>query len=84
MKHLLVGMTLAMTLAAIHLARAQVPAGQPPSYPAPYGYRSVEPDPEDAYRRGLINRWELEQRVGPIPQALQGPSPNGSRGEGFN
>jgi hypothetical protein len=38
--------------------------------------------PEDAYRDGLINRWQLEQYAGPLPQALQGPAVNGSRGGG--
>ncbi len=50
-------------------------------YPDPYRYRFVAPTPEDAYRQGLINRWELEQLEGPMPQALQGPSPNGDRSE---
>ena len=35
------------------------------------------PTPWDAYRQGLINRWELERLEGPTPQALQGPSPDG-------
>jgi hypothetical protein len=35
--------------------------------------------PNDAYKEGLINRWELERWEGPTPQALQGPSPDGSR-----
>jgi hypothetical protein len=48
-------------------------------YPDPYSYRFNAPTPEDAYREGLINRWELEQLEGPTPQALQGPSPNGGR-----
>ena len=33
--------------------------------------------PWDAYRQGLVNRWELEQLQGPVPQALQGPSRTG-------
>ena len=65
-------------------AQAPVPGfGQPQSPPStysdPYRYRLVAPTPDDAYRQGLINRWELEQLVGPLPQALQGPSPNGSK-----
>ncbi len=67
-------------------ARAQTAApvfGQPQlppaAYPDPYRYRYVAPTPDDAYRQGLINRWELEQLVGPTPPALQGPSANGSR-----
>jgi hypothetical protein len=42
----------------------------------PYYYFAA-PTPSDAYRQGLINRWELEQFEGPTPQALQGPSPDG-------
>ena len=44
------------------------------SYPFP------APTPEDAYRAGLINRWEYEQFAGPLPQALRGPSVDGTRG----
>jgi hypothetical protein len=36
--------------------------------------------PQDAYRQGLINRWELERLEGPLPQALQGPSADGGQG----
>jgi hypothetical protein len=36
--------------------------------------------PEDAYREGLINRWELERYEGPTAQAMQGPSVDGSKG----
>jgi hypothetical protein len=57
------------------------PARYPATYPDPYSYRFVAPTPEDAYRQGLINRWELEQLEGPTPQALQGPSPDGSRSD---
>jgi hypothetical protein len=57
------------------------PAAYPARYPDPYSYRVTSPTPEDAYRQGLINRWELEQLVGPTPQALQGPSPDGSKSE---
>ena len=45
-------------------------------------YPFPAPTPRDAYREGLINRWELEQYEGPMPQALQGPSPDGSRVNG--
>src|SRR5258708_20975697 len=73
-----------MTLAVIDPVAGQAPMGQPQwppvSYPDPYHYRFVAPTPDDAYRQGLINRWELEQLQGPTPPALQGPSPNGSRG----
>ena len=80
MKHLLVG--IAMTMAVVNPVWGQ--AASPRQPPAPYGYyRAVAPTPEDAYRDGLITRWELEQLQGPTPQALQGPSPNG-RSEGFN
>jgi hypothetical protein len=85
MKHMLVGLTVAMTLAAVFPARAQFSPGQPqsppPRYPQPYSFRLGAPTPEDSYRRGLITRWELEQLEGPLPQALQGPSPNGTKGE---
>ena len=57
--------------------QAQLP---PAPYPDPNSYRFVAPTPRDAYRQGLINRWELERFEGPTPQALQGPSPDGSRG----
>ena len=87
MKHLLVGIAAAMALAVISPVRAQAPVGPPQwppaTYPDPYRYRFVAPTPEDAYRQGLINRWELEQLEGPTPQALQGPSANGGRGESF-
>ena len=43
-------------------------------------YPFTAPTPDDAYREGLINRWELERLVGPLPQALLGPSVNGIRG----
>jgi hypothetical protein len=38
--------------------------------------------PDDA-TSGLLNRMELERIEGPTPQALQGPSPNSSKGSGF-
>jgi hypothetical protein len=65
---------------------AQVP---PPGTPQPspsaaftgQRYPFPAPTPEDAYREGLINRWQLEQYQGPTPQALQGPSPNGGNRE---
>jgi hypothetical protein len=86
MRHLLIGITTAATRAVIGPLRAQVP---PPSTPqslpratstAPVQrYSFPAPTPEDAYRAGLINRWELEQYQGRTPQALQGPSANGDR-----
>ena len=73
-----------MTLALIGPAQAQAPLSGPSqwpvgTYPDPYSYRFNAPTPDDAYRQGLINRWELEQLEGPLPQALQGPSANGSK-----
>ncbi len=85
MKYFLIGITAAITITAIGPAWAQVPSPgaqqpqrAPPTYPAPYRFNA--PTPSDAYKQGLINRWELEQLEGPTPQALQGPSPDGSRG----
>lgn len=43
----------------------------------PYPFPGVTP--RDAYRDGLINRWELERFEGPLPAAMQGPSPDGNR-----
>jgi hypothetical protein len=85
MKHLLIGITAAITMAAIGQAWAQVPspgtqqAQAQWAPPAPYLFNS--PTPRDAYRDGLINRWELERLVGPEPQALQGPPVDGNRGD---
>src|SRR3954452_7616500 len=92
MRHSSMRVVLAVTgVLIISPVQAQVPqlAAVPPQGPplAYYGYGKVyrpypfpAPTPEDAYRDGLINRWQLEQLTGPLPQALQGPSPNGSRG----
>ena len=89
MKYSVIGITAAITMATIGQAavgqvwaQAPAPAMQlaqwaSPGYP---GYPLNAPTPEDAYRQGLINRWELEQLTGPLPQALQGPSANGERG----
>jgi hypothetical protein len=84
MRHLLTGMVVAIGFAIIGPVWAQAPypgTYQPQSpaaaYPDPSRYRFVAPTPRDAYRLGLINRWELEQLEGPTPQALQGPSPDG-------
>jgi len=82
------GVTVALNIAAIGSAWAQVlPPGTPPAaYPPaayPYAYQQRYPfpatTPTDAYRTGLINRSQLEQLEGPLPQALQGPSVDGSR-----
>jgi hypothetical protein len=68
-------------------AQIAAPAATPPSSPpAAYSgstyqpYSFPAPTPRDAYREGLINRWKLEQLEGPLPQAMQGPSPDGTRG----
>jgi hypothetical protein len=88
MKQRLIGISIAATMAITAPAWAQTPwfgTSQPQrpaaGYADPNLYRFVAPTPEDAYRQGLINRWELEQFDGPTPQALQGPNPNGSRSE---
>ena len=82
--------TLAVTVASvISPVQAQIlsPAAASPQAPpaAYYGgpyqpYPILAPTPRDAYRDGTINRWQLEQLEGPLPQALQGPSPDGNRG----
>jgi len=87
MKRLMIGITAAITVAAIGQVSAQVPPPgtqqaqlvPPAPYPWPYPFNATTPS--DAYRQGLINRWELEQFTGPTPQALQGPSVNGDRGD---
>lgn len=87
MGRLLVGVTIVITIAAISAVSAQVPpfttaptVVPATTYPGAYRpYPFAAPTPSDAYRQGLINRWELEQFEGPTPQAYQGPSPNGSR-----
>jgi hypothetical protein len=93
MRHLLSGIAVVITLAIIASgpvwAQALL-AVQPQSPPAPsYSYPLNAPSdsyplnaltPNDAYKQGLINRWELERLDGPTPQALQGPSPDGTRG----
>jgi len=81
---------LAVTVATIiSPVRAQKPSPvpAPPQRPPPGNFGSTyqyypipAPTPRDAYRDGLINRWQLEQLEGPLPQALQGPSPDGNRG----
>lgn len=85
MRHLLIGVTVAAAIAVIGPVWAQVPPpGAPQPWPAAaylaqrYPFPSVTP--EDAYREGLINRWELERYEGPTPQALQGPNVDGSKG----
>ena len=87
MRYLLIGVTAAMTIAAIGPVWAQAyPPGAPqvgppatyPGFSQPYPFPA--PTPRDAYRQGIINRWQLEQYEGPTPQALQGPSVDGGKG----
>ena len=82
-----IGIAFAVTAALVGPVRAQSlwqapaqPYGPPPAASRIYPFPA--PTPSDAYRRGLINRWELEQYEGPTPQALQGPSPNGRGASG--
>ena len=91
MRHLLMRVALAVTAAVtINPVQAQIAsptAASPSRLPAAspgssFPYPFPAPTPEDAYREGLINRWNYEQLVGPLPQAMQGPSPDGSRGGG--
>lgn len=82
MRRFLIGIMLAATVAAISPVRGQAPpptaAPWPPAYAGAYQrYPFPAVTPSDAYRQGLISRWELERLEGPTPQALQGPSPNG-------
>ncbi len=89
MRDLLFCAAIAVTVASISPVRAQAPspAAVPPQWPPaahfsgtyqPYPFPA--PTPEDAYREGLINRWELEQLQGPLPQALRGPPVDGGGG----
>ena len=89
MKRYLIAVTLAGAVASIIFApaRAQAPSpGIAPQWPWPQqAYVGphqpapllTAPTPWEAYKQGLINRWELERIEGPTPQALQGPSPDG-------
>ena len=83
MKRLLIGLAAVLIVAVILPARAQVPppGTSPAAYPYAYQQRYPFPatTPTDAYRRGLITRFQLEQLEGPLPQALQGPSVDGTR-----
>ena len=86
MRYLLIGVAsvLAVIVGPVR-AQAPPPGTYQPQLPQaasiPY-WRYNAPTPEDAYRDGFINRWQYEQIAGPLPEALQGPSPNGSRGGG--
>jgi hypothetical protein len=86
MKRIVIGVAAAIVVISPVCAQVFAPGTpqpqSPTTYPDPYSYRFVAPTPEDAYRRGLINRWELEQIEGPTPQALQGPNPSGGRSGG--
>jgi hypothetical protein len=86
MKHPLIGITAAITIAAIGQVWGQVavPGTQQGQWATPAPYLFNAPTPEDAYRQGLINRWEYEQLAGPLPQALQGPSVDGNTGGDSN
>ena len=77
MKCLLIGIIVAATIAVIGPASAQI-------FPPTLRYPFPAVSPEDAYRDGLINRWQLEQYEGPLPQALQGPNPSGNKGSQGN
>ena len=86
MKRILTGIAAAIIVISPVCAQLLSPGTPQPqwpsaTYPDPYSYRLVAPTPEDAYRRGLINRWQLEQLEGPTPQALQGPSVDGSKSD---
>lgn len=84
MRDLLIGVTAAAAVTGP--AWAQVPQSSAPQQPAAaysaQRYPFPSTTPEDAYRNGLINRWQLEQYQGPTPSALQGPSPNGGNQTG--
>jgi hypothetical protein len=87
MRYLLIGVTAATAIAVIGPVWAQAyPPGTPQAGPPatyfgfsqPYPFPA--PTPRDAYRQGIINRYQLEQYEGPTPQALQGPSVDSGRG----
>ena len=88
MRRSLIAVTLAGAVASIVApARAQAPSpALAPQWPWPQqAYVGTNqpapllnaPTAGDAYKQGLINRWELERLEGPTPQAMQGPSPDG-------
>jgi len=89
MRQLLMRVTLVVTAVTIISpvqAQTASPAAAPPQRPpaaysgSSFPYPFPAPTPEDAYREGLINRWQYEQLAGPLPPAMQGPSVDGSRG----
>ena len=92
MKHGLIAIAGVVTIAAaIGQAGAQLPApALQQAWAPPVAYRQAvppavyplnAPTPHDAYRQGLINRWEFEGLEGPLPQALQGPPVDSDRGD---
>lgn len=81
MRHSLAGVVVALAIGIVGPAQAQAQLSPaPPTAPGAYGRQFNALTPDDAYKEGLINRWELERLEGPLPSAFQGPSPNGSRG----
>ena len=85
MRFLLIGIAAVTTFAASSPVPAQTPSPVWPSAAYPSAYQDYSPvalTPWDAYKQGMINRWELEQLQGPTPQALQGPSPHAKTGSG--
>lgn len=78
------------TGAAAGSVQAQVPqmaAAPQQSVAPPYSARAYPSypfalTPEDAYRDGLITRWEYERAAGPLPQALLGPPVDSNRAHG--
>jgi len=80
MRHFLIGTVVALALIAP--AGAQAPSPSAAYLSAYQSYALIAPTPGDAYRQGLISRWQLEQLQGPTPQAMQGPSPDGGNAGG--
>ena len=85
MRHLLIGVTAAATIAVAGPLWAQVPPGSPQPWPPTaypvQRYPSPSVSPEHVYQDGIINRRQLERYEGPTPQALQGPNPSGNNGD---
>lgn len=82
-------LSVAAVFSVISPIQAQVPYSGSSRPPPPYlsagpdvsGWGAIAPTPDDAYRDGLINRYDLERAEGPLPPALQGPSVNGTKGQ---
>jgi hypothetical protein len=88
MRYLFIRVTMAVAAATI-ISPVQAQIARPAAAPPPPAYSAggfpypfPAPTPEDAYKEGLINRWTYEQIRGPLPTAMQGPSPDGARGGG--